>query len=26
MMTWRIRFLDGDIKTEMMLPSWNNFL
>jgi hypothetical protein len=24
MTTWRIRFLDGDIKAE--IPSWNNFL
>jgi hypothetical protein len=26
MTTWRLLFLDGDIKTEMMSPPWNNFL
>jgi hypothetical protein len=26
MTTWRIRFLNGDIKARMMLPSWNKFL
>ena len=26
MTTWRIRLSDGDIKVEMMLPPWNNFL
>jgi hypothetical protein len=25
-MTWRLLFLDGDVKAEMMSPSWNNFL
>jgi hypothetical protein len=25
MLTWRIRFSDGDVKAEIMLPSWNNF-
>ena len=24
--TWRLGFSDGDIKAEMMSPSWNNFL
>jgi hypothetical protein len=24
--TWRLSFLDGDIKVEMKSPSWNNFL
>ena len=24
--TWRFSFLGGDIKVEMMPPSWNNFL
>ena len=24
--TWRLGFPDGDIKAEMMSPSWNNFL
>ena len=24
--TWRLGFLGGDIKAEMMPPSWNNFL
>jgi hypothetical protein len=24
--TWRLLFPDGDIKTEMVLPLWNNFL
>ena len=24
--TWRFGFLGGDIKVEMMPPSWNNFL
>jgi hypothetical protein len=26
MTTWRLLFLDGGIKTEMMSPPWNNFL
>jgi hypothetical protein len=26
MTTWRLLFLDGDIKAKMMSPSWNNFL
>jgi hypothetical protein len=26
MTTWRLLFPDGDIKAEMMSPSWNNFL
>jgi hypothetical protein len=26
MMTWRLLFLDDDIKTEMVSPPWNNFL
>ena len=26
MTTWRLSFPDGDIKAEMMSPSWNNFL
>jgi hypothetical protein len=26
MTTWRLGFLDGDIKAEMMSPPWNNFL
>jgi hypothetical protein len=26
MMTWRIRFLGGDTKAEMVSSSWNNFL
>jgi hypothetical protein len=26
MMTWRLLFPDGGIKTEMMSPPWNNFL
>ena len=26
MTTWRLLFPDGDIKAEMMLPPWNNFL
>jgi len=25
-MTWRFLFLDGDIKTKMVSPPWNNFL
>jgi hypothetical protein len=25
-MTWRLLFLGGDIKAEMVLPPWNNFL
>jgi hypothetical protein len=25
-MTWRLLFSDGDIKTEVLSPSWNNFL
>ena len=25
-MTWRLLFLDGDIKMEMVSPPWNNFL
>jgi hypothetical protein len=25
-MTWRLLFSDGDIKTEMVSPPWNNFL
>ena len=24
--TWRLSFLDGDIKAEMVSPTWNNFL
>jgi hypothetical protein len=24
--TWRLLFPDGDIKTEMVSPLWNNFL
>jgi hypothetical protein len=26
MTTWSLLFPDGDIKTEMVSPSWNNFL
>jgi hypothetical protein len=26
MTTWSLLFLDGDIKAEMVSPSWNNFL
>jgi hypothetical protein len=26
MTIWRIKFSNGDIKADMMLPSWNNFL
>jgi hypothetical protein len=26
MTTWRLLFLDGNIKAEMMSPPWNNFL
>ena len=26
LMTWRLGFPDGDIKAEMVLPPWNNFL
>jgi hypothetical protein len=26
MTIWRLLFLDGGIKTEMMSPPWNNFL
>jgi hypothetical protein len=25
MTTWRLLFLDGDIKAEMVSPQWNNF-
>jgi hypothetical protein len=25
-MTWRLLFSDGNVKTEMVSPPWNNFL